>query len=95
MFLHFSSENRSIGETNMNERSSRSHTLFTMTVESRLREGQEEDDGTVRVATLVSGGRGDRLKRQVFFHPWRGRVASLKGRRGGKKEGIEVGSGLH
>ena len=50
-----SSENRSIGETNMNERSSRSHTLFTMTVESRLREGEEEDDGTVRVATLVSG----------------------------------------
>ena len=53
--LTSSSENRSIGETNMNERSSRSHTLFTMTVESRLREGEEEDDGTVRVATLVSG----------------------------------------
>lgn len=79
----------------MNERSSRSHTLFTMTVESRLREGQEEDDGTVRVATLVSGGRGDRLKRQTFFHPWRGRVATLRGRRGEKKEGVEVGSGLH
>ena len=52
----------------MNERSSRSHTLFTMTVESRLREGEEEDDGTVRVATLVSGREeGGRLNRQVFF----------------------------
>ena len=53
----------------MNERSSRSHTLFTMTVESRLREGEEEDDGTVRVATLVSereDGGGDRLNRKVF-----------------------------
>ena len=52
----------------MNERSSRSHTLFTMTVESRLREGEEEDDGTVRVATLVSGREeGSRLNRQVYF----------------------------
>ena len=52
----------------MNERSSRSHTLFTMTVESRLREGEEEDDGTVRVATLVSGREeGDRLNRKVYF----------------------------
>ena len=76
-----SSENRSIGETNMNERSSRSHTLFTMTVESRLREGEEEDDGTVRVATLVSEREvGDRLNRKVFS-PMEGEVATLRRKR--------------
>ena len=46
-------ENRSVGETNMNDRSSRSHTIFTLTVESRLRD-EEGGDGTVKVASLVS-----------------------------------------
>ena len=44
--------NRSVGETNMNDRSSRSHTIFTLTIESRLRD-EEGGDGTVRVASLV------------------------------------------
>ena len=43
-------DNRTFGETNMNERSSRSHTVFTVAVESRSR----EEDGTVKVAYLVS-----------------------------------------
>ena len=47
------SDNRSVGETNMNDRSSRSHTIFTLTIESRLRD-EEGGDGTVKVASLVS-----------------------------------------
>ena len=43
---------RSVGETNMNDRSSRSHTIFTLTVESRLR-GEDERDCTVKVGSLV------------------------------------------
>ena len=51
--------NRSIGETTMNERSSRSHTVLGLTVESRCsRQGEEDDDGKVRIATLVSGKGG-------------------------------------
>ena len=42
--------NRSMGETKMNDRSSRSHTILTITVESR----KKEEDEAVRVATLVS-----------------------------------------
>ena len=80
----------------MNERSSRSHTLFTMTVESRLREGEEEDDGTVRVATLVSGREeGGRLNRQVFFFsPMEGEGGHFERGRG-RKEGIKVGREPH
>ena len=37
----------------MNERSSRSHTIFTLTIESRIRDGEDE---TVKVASLVGGG---------------------------------------
>ena len=53
-------DNRSIGETAMNEQSSRSHTVFAITVESRCREGEGDDAGTVKIATLVSrrGGGG-------------------------------------
>ena len=46
-------DNRSVGETNMNDHSSRSHTIFTLTIESRLRD-EEGGDGTVKVASLVS-----------------------------------------
>lgn len=37
----------------MNERSSRSHTIFTLNIESRLK-ASEEEDGVVKVAALVS-----------------------------------------
>lgn len=37
----------------MNEKSSRSHTIFTLNVESRLK-ASEEEDGVVKVAALVS-----------------------------------------
>ncbi len=40
----------------MNEKSSRSHTIFTMNVESRLKNAEEED-GVVKLAALVRGGR--------------------------------------
>ena len=36
----------------MNERSSRSHTIFTMAIESRARDG-EEGDGAVKISALV------------------------------------------
>ena len=46
---------RSVGETQLNERSSRSHTIFTLTIESKLKEEKDtETDGVVKVATLVS-----------------------------------------
>lgn len=38
-------KNRSVGSTAMNERSSRSHTIFRITVESRLREEEEKPGG--------------------------------------------------
>ena len=50
-------ENRVIGETNMNERSSRSHTIVTMAIESRERDEEEEGggkDGPVKVSSIVS-----------------------------------------
>ena len=37
----------------MNEHSSRSHTIFTLNMESRLKSPGEEDDGRVKVAALV------------------------------------------
>ena len=43
-----------MGETLLNDESSRSHTIFTLTIESKLREGIEnEADGVVKVAALV------------------------------------------
>ncbi|XP_053985227.1 kinesin-related protein 4 [Hylaeus volcanicus] len=41
---------RRIGETNMNERSSRSHTIFRITIESREAEG--DSDGAIQVSQL-------------------------------------------
>lgn len=55
-------KNRHVGETNMNERSSRSHTIFRMVIESRDRQSADEGDasssrqsytGAVRVSQLV------------------------------------------
>lgn len=37
----------------MNELSSRSHTIFTLNIESRLKSSGGEDDGIVKVAALV------------------------------------------
>jgi len=46
-------KNRSVAATGMNERSSRSHTIFRITVESRLKEdGEDEEEVAVRVSTL-------------------------------------------
>ena len=48
--------NRHIGSTKMNEKSSRSHTLFRMVIESRARGGGEADptsDGAILVSTLT------------------------------------------
>ncbi|KAG7207970.1 hypothetical protein KM043_009552 [Ampulex compressa] len=43
-------KNRRIGETNMNERSSRSHTIFRITIESREADGNS--DGAIQVSQL-------------------------------------------
>ena len=45
----FPQVNRTTGETNMNERSSRSHAVLSIAVESRVKDG----DGTVKVSSLV------------------------------------------
>lgn len=46
-------EHRHVGATNMNERSSRSHTIFRMVIESRGRSTSADDtDSAVRVSTL-------------------------------------------
>ena len=53
-------KNRHVGETNMNERSSRSHTIFRMIIESRERAMDDEGNrqrgsytGAVKVSQLV------------------------------------------
>ncbi|XP_012251601.2 kinesin-related protein 4 isoform X1 [Athalia rosae] len=63
---------RRIGETNMNERSSRSHTLFRITIESR--DAKSDADGAIQVSQLnlvdlagserarQTGATGDRFK---------------------------------
>ena len=53
MYNNLIVENRTVGKTSMNEWSSRSHSIFTLSVESRLRD-EEGGDGTVKVASLVS-----------------------------------------
>jgi centromeric protein E len=56
-------KNRAVAATGMNERSSRSHTIFRITIESHLKSAEgddskenfneeEDDDGAVRVSTL-------------------------------------------
>eukprot|EP00736_Rhodelphis_marinus_P006530 Rmarinus@m.17302 len=69
---------RHVGATNMNERSSRSHTIFKIVVESRERNEDEEDMGTaVKAAALTlvdlagservnqTGAEGTRLKEGI------------------------------
>ncbi|XP_025073915.1 kinesin-related protein 4-like [Pogonomyrmex barbatus] len=48
--MHKGNKNRRIGETNMNERSSRSHTIFRITIESR--EVGSTSDGAIQVSQL-------------------------------------------
>ncbi|GAX77261.1 hypothetical protein CEUSTIGMA_g4707.t1 [Chlamydomonas eustigma] len=45
--------NRHVGSTKMNEKSSRSHTLFRMVVESRARGAESDDAGAILVSTLT------------------------------------------
>jgi centromeric protein E len=55
-------KNRAVAATGMNERSSRSHTIFRITIESRMKSAEgdnlkenfneEDEDGAVRVSTL-------------------------------------------
>ncbi|KAI8814254.1 P-loop containing nucleoside triphosphate hydrolase protein [Cladochytrium replicatum] len=44
--------NRHVGETNMNERSSRSHTIFQMIIESHLRTDSDEESKPVKISKL-------------------------------------------
>ncbi|GJQ10929.1 hypothetical protein GpartN1_g2720.t1 [Galdieria partita] len=73
--------NRTIGSTNMNERSSRSHTIFTVFIESRERNRDIESDGlSVRASTLTlvdlagservsqTGAEGSRLKEGMHIN---------------------------
>ncbi|XP_065840301.1 uncharacterized protein [Oscarella lobularis] len=72
--------NRHFGETNMNERSSRSHTIFTLVVESRLVDKRDSMSGAVNVAKLnlvdlagserasQTGAEGSRLKEGGFIN---------------------------
>ena len=69
--------NRSVGVTNMNEHSSRSHSIFSITLESRL--VQDEEDETVKISRLVREGR----------RGWEGWWIAIKeegGREGGQTE---------
>ncbi|XP_059220425.1 centromere-associated protein E [Stomoxys calcitrans] len=66
------SKERTVGETNMNERSSRSHAIFRITIESRKMDRSEDDAIIQSVLNLVdlagseradqTGARGTRLK---------------------------------
>ncbi|XP_064390879.1 uncharacterized protein LOC135338733 isoform X12 [Halichondria panicea] len=49
--IEIGEKNRTFGSTNANEHSSRSHTIFKLTIESRVRD-EELSDGTIRVASL-------------------------------------------
>ena len=46
------SGSRSFGKTYANEHSSRSHAIFKLVIESRVKD-EELSDGTIRVASLV------------------------------------------
>ena len=48
-YRSYSSASRHVGTTNMNERSSRSHAIFSLIIESRIR----DQDGAVMVSHLV------------------------------------------
>ncbi|KAG7174946.1 centromere-associated protein E-like [Homarus americanus] len=73
-------KNRHVGITNMNERSSRSHTIFRLILESRERSEGEGSDGAVTVSHLnlvdlagsenasQSGATGERLKEGGFIN---------------------------
>uniref|UniRef100_A0A1A9UXB9 Centromere-associated protein E n=1 Tax=Glossina austeni TaxID=7395 RepID=A0A1A9UXB9_GLOAU len=71
-YLKQGSKERTVGETNMNERSSRSHAIFRIIIESRKIDRTEEDTVTQSIINLVdlagseradqTGARGARLK---------------------------------
>ncbi|KAM8716372.1 hypothetical protein ACLKA7_003276 [Drosophila subpalustris] len=71
-FLCVGNKERTVGETNMNERSSRSHAIFRIIIESRKTDHSEDDTVIQSILHLVdlagseradqTGARGNRLK---------------------------------
>ncbi|XP_050697310.1 centromere-associated protein E-like [Eriocheir sinensis] len=80
MLMKRGEKNRSIGSTNMNERSSRSHTIFRIIIESRERSQEDGEEGAITVSHLnlvdlagsenasQSGATGERLKEGGFIN---------------------------
>jgi hypothetical protein len=72
--MSFGNKNRSVGATEMNERSSRSHSIFSITVEASEKNSANSDEGRIRAGKLhlvdlagserqsKTGATGDRLK---------------------------------
>jgi kinesin family protein C1 len=67
--LKQASENRAVASTNCNERSSRSHSVFTLKISGKNRVTEELLEGTLNLIDLAgserlsnSGSTGDRLK---------------------------------
>ncbi|CAI5968315.1 unnamed protein product [Closterium sp. NIES-65] len=73
--------NRSIGETKMNEKSSRSHAIFRMVLESREipEEGATEAESPVLVSSLVSATRGVVSATRGVVSATRGVVSATRG----------------
>ncbi|XP_047329333.1 kinesin-like protein KIN-7N [Impatiens glandulifera] len=78
MLLQSGEVNRHFGETNMNARSSRSHTIFRMVLESKGKDSESDDAIRVSVLNLVdlagseriakTGAGGVRLKEGTFIN---------------------------
>lgn len=67
--LRKASQNRATGSTNLNERSSRSHSVFTLKLRGKNKESGETTNGILNLIDLagserlsMSGSKGDRLK---------------------------------
>lgn len=54
--MRVGNQNRTVGATDMNEHSSRSHAIFMITVEQQLRDSNKENNGGNLIATTKSGG---------------------------------------
>ncbi|XP_058124792.1 uncharacterized protein LOC131266335 isoform X2 [Anopheles coustani] len=63
MYMDKGNKARKIGETNMNERSSRSHTIFRIMIESRMIEGESDNEavqiGIINLVDLAGSERAD------------------------------------
>ena len=60
-------KNRAIAQTNMNEHSSRSHTIFQLTVEQEIAQGQPGDPPVLRKGK-AGGARGHRSSTRLSKH---------------------------